>query len=115
MYDTKKLQKLNIDTLKHTFLDKYDSIYMVGDFNIKKKIEPIMYKRLVKQIDLIESTEVLEEKYICTQHHIGCSDGEKDHEIDQIDYIFSNHNAKDSYRIETAIHLSDHYPIYAEY
>jgi endonuclease/exonuclease/phosphatase family metal-dependent hydrolase len=115
MYDTKKLQKKNIDTFKHIFRDKYDSIYMVGDFNIKKKIEPTMYKRLVKQIDLIESTDILEEKYICTQHHIGCSDGEKDHEIDQIDYIFSNNNAIKCYRLETAMYLSDHYPIYAKY
>jgi hypothetical protein len=117
-HNIESLQKLNIDLLKTTikcFINNNIDIYATGDFNIKKKITPDMYEYLINSIKLIDATNSRESCYICTQHHIKYKDGEKNHEEDQIDYIFSTKNPKIFNRIETCIDLSDHYPIIAEY
>lgn len=109
--DVKKKQIKNINMLKTLTLLKYNNIFVVGDFNIRKKMDSELYNYLMKETKLIDSID-----YICTEHHLDCSDGEKKHEEDQIDYILSNiEPIKKCIRIEDTIHISDHYPILVEY
>lgn len=109
---TKILQEKNILTLRNIIraIPK-DQIFIAGDFNIKRKLTPKLYKYMIDTLDVKDSSD-----YICTQHHIGCLDGEKDHEEDQIDYILSNKKPRVSCkRIDDTINISDHYPIVTEY
>lgn len=106
-----KKQIENINTLKTITSLKYKNKYVVGDFNIKKKKDSELYNYLIKQTKLTDSVN-----YICTEHHLGCNDGEYGHEEDQIDYILSNKKPKQNcIRIENMKHLSDHYPILTVY
>lgn len=107
----RKKQIENINILKTFTSLKYNNIYVVGDFNIKKKQEFDLYDYLIKRTKLIDSVN-----YICTEHHLDCYDGEKCHEEDQIDYILSNKQPLEKcVRLEDTIHISDHYPILVKY
>ena len=109
--NVKKKQIEGINMLNTFTLLKYNDIYVVGDLNIRKKMDLDLYNYFIDKTNLIDSID-----YICTEHHLNYYDGEKNHEEDQIDYILSNKDPLLSgIRLEDTIHISDHYPILAEY
>ena len=78
--------------------------------------------RVVKKIkelvdgEGVNSNEALLLEIAAWFHDTGYVNGEKNHEEDQIDYILSNKDPLLSgIRLEDTIHISDHYPILAEY
>jgi hypothetical protein len=114
-YNSDTLQRGNIDTLSSII--KYadtNSMTVVGDFNIKKHLDPAMYRYMMDELKLKDSTD----GYLNTQHHINCKDGDRGHEEDQIDYIMGCKDPVDGgwcRRVDGTVYLSDHHPIIADF
>ena len=119
------LQKNNIENLKHIIFenikkksDMKQSIFIAGDFNIKKNKQIELYNYLIKNIKLIgleDNIESYSKNYLCSIHFLGMEDGQNSCEIDQIDYIFSNIKSTNFDRLLDCFYLSDHYPIISEF
>jgi endonuclease/exonuclease/phosphatase family metal-dependent hydrolase len=114
-YNQDTLQRENIDTLSSVV--KYadtSRMTVVGDFNIKKRLNPVMYKYMMDELQLKDSTDGC----LNTQHHINCKDGDKGHEEDQIDYILGRDTPVDGgvcRRVDGTVYLSEHHPITVDY
>jgi hypothetical protein len=85
-----------------------DNIWMIGDYNICRDAESILYKKLISKFNLVDSALVP----LCTQHTLyGCIVQQQ-----QIDYILSNKQpARDCVILKYLFPLSDHYAIDVEY
>jgi hypothetical protein len=85
-----------------------DSILMIGDYNICRDAESILYKKLISKFGLVDSALIP----ICTQHTLyGCIVQQQ-----QIDYILSNKQPiRACVILKYLFSLSDHYAIDSEY